>query len=607
MSSRPKRGARCRGGSGAGGITPSQPFDPNDATQNAADNRPRPRSIGVSVRSGGTTRFYRWICILIGHVTTTVGRAIPASGAAAMKPLARAHTRWAASAKRRGDLQGMLTHTRAAAAAAPGSFDCQMQLLRSLERFSLYSEALKRAREVIRVSANGQTLDKQSVLRALVGRCVIAYLRTLMQARNSDGRTTTISFSERASFICNSAAQIHPWTQSSERCTLNYRAFSTAVNGRPVAPSRTRATSKVRVLFLCAGNPSFIEPLIVATDRAPCLQAIRVVAPEMTTSLRDKVATVVGDLLSPTPRLAAKGFDSILSKALWHALNDADVVFIEWCNELAVLLSWAIPPSRRLIIRLHSFEAFDYYPHLVNWSNVESVIFVADHIRRFLADQGVRPELFGCVPRVIPNVNALERYRLPKSQAASRTLALVGYANANKDPLKALAILQELLNYDCNWRLRLIGHPFPDTCKKPEEERYRQQFFRVLEQPALRRAVDVRPYSGTLETEMVSIGYILSTSHREGTHETVLQGMASGAVPIVRRWPIVRPWLAGKAPFSDHWLFDTVDEAVHLILAASSSDQARNALGCIAMQEADRRNQDEVLPILMHTLLGHPK
>ena len=61
----------------------------------------------------------------------------------------------------------------------------------------------------------------------------------------------------------------------------------------------------------------------------------------------------------------------------------ADIVWIEWCNELAIEATNKIPAlvDKKVIIRLHSYEALANYVQVVKWSVVDSLIFVAEHIR----------------------------------------------------------------------------------------------------------------------------------------------------------------------------------------------------------------------------------
>lgn len=86
----------------------------------------------------------------------------------------------------------------------------------------------------------------------------------------------------------------------------------------------------------------------------------------------------------------------------------SDCVFIEWCNELAIELTQKskMLEERRVIIRLHSYEALSGYVQHIKWSVVDSLIFVASHIKDLVLKQMLgleNPELNPPEIFVIPN------------------------------------------------------------------------------------------------------------------------------------------------------------------------------------------------------------
>ena len=72
----------------------------------------------------------------------------------------------------------------------------------------------------------------------------------------------------------------------------------------------------------------------------------------------------------------------------------ADIVFVDWCEWAAVWMSHRLPPETRLVIRLHSYEAFGPWPHLVDWAGVDVLVSEGEHIQRFLLEQ-IDPREFG--------------------------------------------------------------------------------------------------------------------------------------------------------------------------------------------------------------------
>ena len=68
---------------------------------------------------------------------------------------------------------------------------------------------------------------------------------------------------------------------------------------------------------------------------------------------------------------------------LESVVNFCDLVFIEWMNELSVEITQKLPQlkDKKVIIRCHSYEALSGYAKGVNWNVVDSLLFVAAHIK----------------------------------------------------------------------------------------------------------------------------------------------------------------------------------------------------------------------------------
>jgi hypothetical protein len=71
---------------------------------------------------------------------------------------------------------------------------------------------------------------------------------------------------------------------------------------------------------------------------------------------------------------------------LGSVVDWADLVWIEWCNELAIELTnkLHVLEQKKVIIRLHSYEALSGYVRTVNWNVVDHLVFVAEHIREIV-------------------------------------------------------------------------------------------------------------------------------------------------------------------------------------------------------------------------------
>ena len=145
-----------------------------------------------------------------------------------------------------------------------------------------------------------------------------------------------------------------------------------------------------------------------------------------------------------------------VAEALGPHIDWADTVFIDWCVAAAVMFTMIDPGTTRIVIRLHSFEAFSWWPHLVDFSRVDDLIFVSDHLRD-LCNQ-VLPQLTdGPRQHVISNAMDLSSFVRPKDDDARFTLGLVGIGSVAKDPRWAIDVLRELRKHDKRYRLVLMG------------------------------------------------------------------------------------------------------------------------------------------------------
>ncbi|MEV6791367.1 hypothetical protein AB0M87_05060 [Streptomyces sp. NPDC051320] len=83
------------------------------------------------------------------------------------------------------------------------------------------------------------------------------------------------------------------------------------------------------------------------------------------------------------------------------------------------------------------------------------------------------------------------------------------------------------------------------------------------------------------------VGVILSSSVREGCHVGLMEGAASGAVPVVRDWPFVagRPHSA-RTLFPEDWVVTSPQQAADRILAVTESESTRSLHGRAASRYA---------------------
>mgnify|MGYP003979788783 CR=1 FL=1 len=120
-----------------------------------------------------------------------------------------------------------------------------------------------------------------------------------------------------------------------------------------------------------------------------CLPGLETFLPDIVHSLEEKYSAQT---------CYSKDRNEIATVIEW-----CDIVWIEWANELAVIVTNELSiENKQVIIRLHSYEALSGYCTQINWEKVHTVIFVAQHIYDVLKKQKiVFPD--SVRTRIIPN------------------------------------------------------------------------------------------------------------------------------------------------------------------------------------------------------------
>lgn len=360
----------------------------------------------------------------------------------------------------------------------------------------------------------------------------------------------------------------------------------------PASPERQRLVILPGIYHHHAG------PMLTAMEAQDGIElsVVRLDKPEFggmildTTTLQMRMEAIDGDT----------EFAATIDPEAAAALSEADIVTADWADKGAVWASLLTPRRARLVIRIHSVDVLSGPIHLIDWSAVDTVIAVSPHIR----------DVFRCVlgsrvdhidVRVVTNRILTERFDTTKTAAADWTIGLVGWGQRVKDPMLALDILALLRQRDDRWRLKLVGADFGPN----QVDRYTRDFrLRALE-PDLIHAIDYAGFTRRLPEHLRDVGYILSTSLRESCPVGVLEGVASGAVPVVRDWPAFSSLRAAVRLFPEQYVFTTAAEAVEIIEADQQSRAEKAARA--------RADLDDLFSVektegrLVDAILGRPE
>lgn len=268
-------------------------------------------------------------------------------------------------------------------------------------------------------------------------------------------------------------------------------------------------------------------------------------------------------------------------------LDWADTVFVDWCVNTAALFTLHDPGTTRIVVRLHSFEAFNLWPHLVDWSRVDDLVFVSEHLRDLTT--AVVPRLAAAgAPRlsVIPNAMDLVRFAREKPADAQYTLGMVGFAAVAKDPRWSMEVLRLLRKRDDRYRLLLIGGNF-NVKVSAAARQYGADLNRDLIELEPSGAVRRLGQTDDVPGALADVGVILSSSVRESFHCGLVEGVASGAVPVVRDWPFFAGGAHGaRTLFPPDWVVSSPAEAAERILAVTATEEGWRAAGKAAAEHA---------------------
>lgn len=242
--------------------------------------------------------------------------------------------------------------------------------------------------------------------------------------------------------------------------------------------------------------------------------------------------------LRPFEQIQACSNDNVNVNEAWYrtlleAVESFDVVWVEWCQRTAVLVSLLDLPHTNVVIRLHSFEAFTVFPHLLKTSGINSLVTVSPALQSLI--NRIRPA-FAPQSVMIPNAVKLSRFAGQKSDRAAHTLGLIGWNAPDKDAVWALELLAELRQVDPRWELVIAGEGSADNAH-PYEKDYEAGVRARANQPDVAGAVTFLGHRDDIAVVLHDVGVIVSSSVRESFHVAVAEGIASGAFPVIRDWP----------------------------------------------------------------------
>jgi glycosyltransferase involved in cell wall biosynthesis len=211
------------------------------------------------------------------------------------------------------------------------------------------------------------------------------------------------------------------------------------------------------------------------------------------------------------------------------AVNDTDIVWLEWANEGAITaLSLPEIMGKRVVLRLHSYEALSgYLPHIA-WEKVNTLVCVAPHMAEIC--EMMLPGIASRVNMVvIPNGIDLAKHPFTK-RAKGYNIAWVCDISHKKGPELVPQVLLLLTIMDDRYHLHIAG-----AFQEPRYEIYLKHMFHIM------RLEEHVTFHGHLNAEQMEEFwrkqyYILSCSPHEGHPYNIMEAMARGIKPLIHNF-----------------------------------------------------------------------
>ncbi|WP_088815936.1 MULTISPECIES: glycosyltransferase [Listeria] len=217
-------------------------------------------------------------------------------------------------------------------------------------------------------------------------------------------------------------------------------------------------------------------------------------------------------------------------------LEWADIVFCEWGLGNLVWYAEHKKEHQTLIARLHFQEKDLKFLHLVDSSKVDQFIVITPYmLEEFHA-------IFQ-IPRhkmsYIDNLIDADKLDLPKQPNSKFQLGICGILPARKRVDLAIDLFEALWQTDKRYKL-FIKSKRPDEVPwlmaREKEREYYTSVLNRIEQATWRENVIFDPHGNDIPEWLQKIDYLLSPSDYEGSHVSVSEAMASGAIPVIRNW-----------------------------------------------------------------------
>jgi glycosyltransferase involved in cell wall biosynthesis len=241
------------------------------------------------------------------------------------------------------------------------------------------------------------------------------------------------------------------------------------------------------------------------------------------------------------------------------AINNADIIWLEWANELAIHVTTKLPDflvGKKVIIRAHSYEALAGYIPQIAWNQVDVLICVADHIRDLITSQWAIAQELGEFDIenfpvwTIPNGVDPEKF-LFKERQKGFDLAYLGHINFKKGPMLLFHAFQRLVQSNNRYKLHIAGE-----FQEPRYDLYFQQMTKKLK---LEKNIIRYGHIDNPQEWLDDKNYIVNSSVLEGHPVGITEAMCMGIKPVVHNF------FGAETLYRKEHLWSTISQFVSIV------------------------------------------
>jgi glycosyltransferase involved in cell wall biosynthesis len=257
--------------------------------------------------------------------------------------------------------------------------------------------------------------------------------------------------------------------------------------------------------------------------------------------LLDVITGLSGEYI--TKKIIVTNYKQIDEEMQW-----ADICWFEWCDELIAYGSkLSLASEKKIICRIHSYEAFTDYPTKVAWENIDKIIFVSEEIKDFVTDNF---KIDKAKTLLISNGIDHDKWTFADRKPGFN-IAYVGYINYKKGPMLLLQTFKAIYDMDNRYKLFIAGK-FQD----PRDVLY---FRQMIKEFAIEGNIIYEGWQDNLNNWLEDKNYILCTSILESQNTSVMQAMIKGIKPLIHNF------VGAKKIYPQSLVWNTINDALLMI------------------------------------------